>query len=584
MIGTKARQHWILLVLYGAVALPAMAQPVPRRDDPAADGWDTEVFSAAVESQLKRVSALLLDPAKIGPGTLAALATDKVICTPLRDDDATRVFDDGMIVADRNDGNAGPRAARHRGKEGLAEALRDLATSHAGNTDRRVKFKVFRIQNQVDQVVTRQFFSASGRGPNGSFEQHAVWDCAWTAAGDGPPRLTSIILRDFEQTQLRGTDQTLFGDCTVSVLGPNDSFHQQIMRGTVDWAGQVQSALGLDLSGYQGLAVGDANGDGLEDVYVCQAGGLPNRLFMQNLDGTAGDRSMAAGVDLLDRTNSALFIDLDNDGDQDLAVGTRPALLLMSNDGSGRFKLRRSLPHVTRAYTMAAADYDNDGRLDLYVCRYAPDEVKWDTAPGPIPYHDANNGPANYLLRNQGGWRFVDVTERVGMDTANRRFSFAAAWADFDNDGDQDLYVANDFGRNCLYRNDGGHFANVAELAGVEDIASGMSASWGDIDRDGFMDLYVSNMFSGAGGRIAYQRRFGPGRSRTTLEHYQRMARGNTLFVNGGDGSFRDVSDQAGVTMGRWAWGSVFADLNNDGWQDILVANGFLSSESSGDL
>ena len=133
MIGTKARQHWILLVLYGAVALPAMAQPVPRRDDPAADGWDTEVFSAAVESQLKRVGALLLDPAKIGPGTLAALATDKVICTPLRDDDATRVFDDGMIVADRNDGNAGPRAARRtrlgagrggRRRRGLSSRLR----------------------------------------------------------------------------------------------------------------------------------------------------------------------------------------------------------------------------------------------------------------------------------------------------------------------------------------------------------------------------------------------------------------------------------------------------------------------------
>ena len=125
-----------------------------------------------------------------------------------------------------------------------------------------------------------------------------------------------------------------------------------------------------------------------------------------------------------------------------------------------------------------------------------------------MPYHDANNGAANLLLRHTGDWVFDEVSSDVGLDENNQRFSYAAAWEDFDLDGDQDLYVANDFGRNNLYRNDDGQFKDIAKEAGVEDISAGMSVSWGDYNVDGFPDLYVANMFSSAGHRVAYQRRF----------------------------------------------------------------------------
>jgi hypothetical protein len=172
----------------------------------------------------------------------------------------------------------------------------------------------------------------------------------------------------------------------------------------------------------------------------------------------------------------------------------------------------------------------------------------------------------------------------VGLGQNNHRFSFAASWEDYDNDGDLDLYVANDYGRNSLYRNDRGTFRDVAASAGVEDISAGMSVSWGDVNNDGWMDLYVANMFSSAGNRVTYQRRFLPSADAGTRADYQRHARGNSLFVNAGDGTFRDVSESAGVTMGRWAWGSPFADLNHDGLQDIVVANGFLTQELEDDL
>jgi hypothetical protein len=147
--------------------------------------------------------------------------------------------------------------------------------------------------------------------------------------------------------------------------------------------------------------------------------------------------------------------------------------------------------------------------------------------------------------------------------------------------------VANDFGRNNLFRNDtpaGGApaFVDVAAELGVEDMAAGMGVTWADVDHDARPDLYVGNMFSSAGGRITYQRRFREGAGEDTPS-FRRHARGNTLFLNGADG-FEDVSEQAGVTMGRWSWGALFTDFENDGWPDLVVPNGFVTGPDTLDL
>ena len=111
-----------------------------------------------------------------------------------------------------------------------------------------------------------------------------------------------------------------------------------------------------------------------------------------------------------------------------------------------------------------------------------------------------------------------------------------------------------------------------------------MSVSWGDYNHDGLMDLYVANMFSAAGNRITKQQQFMNQSSDELKAEIQYIARGNTLFENLGDGTFRDASVEAGVTMGRWSWGSLFADVNNDGLVDLLVANGFLTRDDTDDL
>ena len=280
-------------------------------------------------------------------------------------------------------------------------------------------------------------------------------------------------------------------------------------------------------------------------------------------------------------------MDLDNDRDQDLILAASRYIVILSNDGNASFtrQLIHTTPSVSRS--LSAADYDQDGDVDIYVCGYfARDVDENGTGLGrPMPYHDANNGSDNTLLSNEGAWRFTDVTKDVGLNSNNQRFSYAASWADYDQDGDLDLYVANDFGRNNLYRNDDGLFRDVASVAGVEDISAGMSVNWNDYNRDGWLDLYIGNMFSSAGNRVTYQRRFGTSDQPAIKALYQRHARGNTLFRNTGDGQFTDDSLAAGVNMGRWAWGCNSVDLNNDGWVDMVVANGMITNQDDdGDL
>jgi hypothetical protein len=326
----------------------------------------------------------------------------------------------------------------------------------------------------------------------------------------------------------------------------------------------------------------------LDDIYVCDSGGLPNRLYVQQPDGTLKDFSRESNADWLESTSSALLIDLDNDGDPDLVVTTVAGMIIASNNGAGVFRIRAAIPEMPEAQSLSAADYDNDGDLDIYVTVYGPggsvQRQRGFEASPPIPYSDANNGGRNLMFENQGAFQFVDVTKRCGLDTNNQRFSFAASWEDFDVDGDMDLYVANDFGRNNLYESDGGSFRDVAAEMGVEDMAGGMSVSWGDCNQDGLMDIYVGNMYSAAGNRVTYQRRFLDGRTPDSSAGIQRMARGNTLFLASAGGAFTDVSQSAGVTMGRWAWSSKFADLNNDGREDLVVANGYFSNDRPDDL
>ena len=377
-----------------------------------------------------------------------------------------------------------------------------------------------------------------------------------------------------------------FREVTGSVL---DS--EQLRKGVPYWAARLDSAAGIDIYGNNGIAVADIDGDGSDEVYVCQPAGLPNRLFRWN-GSKLVDISAAAGLDVLDSTSCALFLDLRNLGRQDAILMRDGGPLLFLNDGRGKFT------HIPNAFRfavspagtftgMAAADYDRDGKLDVYCCCYSffQSEAQYRY---PSPYHDAQNGPPNFLFRNRlnanGSGFFEDVTVPVGLSENNNRFSFAPAWCDYDNSGWPSLYVANDFGRNNLYKNDGGKFRDVASTAGVEDIGPGMSACWFDENGDGRPDLYVGNMWSESGQRVVASKAFKNAATPELKEAYRRHSKGNSLYRNTGGGKFTDDGAALGVEMGRWAWSCDAHDFDNDGQAEIYIACGMLTGDKQPDL
>jgi len=405
----------------------------------------------------------------------------------------------------------------------------------------------------------------------------------WTVGNDGSHTLKGFTKASFLPSVKSSV--AWFTEQTEVTIGKETAFLHHLSHGIDSWISRIESAHGIDAFIRNGMALGDVDGDNRDDVYICQPGGLPNRLFIHQADDTV--REIDAGVGILDHTSAALFVDIDNDGDQDLVLATPAGISLLENEGSLSFAARGVLrTNSADCHALAAADYNMDGNLDLYIT-FALGDRLGDESDNRFLFHDARDGGENQLFSGDGDWSFTEVTGQTGLNQGNNRHSLAAAWHDFDLDGDPDLYVTNDYGANQLYRNDLGQngkrvFSEIAAMAGVEDKGAGMSASWGDFNRDGLPDLYVGNMFSNAGSRITSQPDFPMAQDDSLLAVYRRFAKGNTLLSQTKPNHFLEQEDMA--TMGRWAWSSVFADLDNDGWQDLFIANGYITATEPEDL
>ncbi|MBB5327971.1 FG-GAP-like repeat-containing protein [Tunturiibacter gelidoferens] len=567
------------------VSYPPLLERFIQKLNPASDVFPSEVYVATINKTLKRWSQFLCN-APLRGDAIRENASPKIIgsflkplsTSPLRTTGVLRVerctFSDELVAANAF-------------LQGWASWLAPFASIDVA------EFEIFGIRILSDsplKVETEISYNVVGRATDDAREQRVgTWVLSWSRKVPGEEDVWTVeqwVAHTELRSRLTGPG---FTDVTSEWIVPNSAGMAQLNPGIDLWRGVIDGASGIDVYGNHGVAVGDIDGSGFDSFYVCQPSGLPNRLYRNRGSANFEDITEHSGTGILDGTASALFVDFLNRGKQDLLVVRSSGPLLFLNQGDGRFLPRPDAFHFARPpqgtfTSAAAADYNGDGLLDVYFCVYSYYQGLSQYS-FPSPFYDAQNGPPNFLFRNRGDGTFEDLTAASGMDSNNNRFSFAAAWCDRNNNGHPDLYVANDFGRKNLYRNNGdGTFTDVAHEAGVEDYGPGMSACWLDYDNDGLQDVYVANMWLAEGKRITADEHFLPEVDPAIRKIYQKHNAGNSLYRNKGDGTFEDKSAAGGTLMGGWSWSSDTWDFDHDGYPDLYVANGFVSGEDRDDL
>ena len=563
---------------------PGPLAEILKKVDPNHDDFPVEKFAARIQAALRKWTESLERSVPAGLDIIGQSMAGHFMGSSLRAHDNRVVRSDKLLETRMRRFPVSSTLNRSAFLESLTETL----SSYSALLN--VEFNLSDVQIVAPEppvLETTIRYKFLGKSAGCYREQRSgIWKISWEQNLQEALRVTGWSAE--AETQVRAS-APVFQEVTSEVLADNPSYSAQLLPGATYWRTVLDDACGIDVYGNNGIAAGDIDGDGFDDLYICQPSGLPNRLYRNRGDGTFADVTDAAGVGILDATPCALFADVLNRGRQDLLVVTVTEPLLFLNQGDGTFQLKPSAFRFQQppkgTFTGASfGDYDRDGKLDLYLCLYSYYEGLGEYR-YPAPYYDAQNGPGNFLFHNEGDGTFRDVTEASGMDKGNNHFSFDCHWCDYDGDGWQDLYVVNDFGRNNLYHNNGdGTFADVATRAGVLDIGPGMSACWFDYDNDGKPDLYVSNMWEDAGRRISGQQDFMSSLPQETRALYQRFAMGNSLYHNRGNGTFEDRSKAAGVEISGWSWSCQDWDFDHDGYPDLYIANGFISGPNPQNL
>ena len=323
------------------------------------------------------------------------------------------------------------------------------------------------------------------------------------------------------------------------------------------------------MEGYTALgaaaAVGDFDGDGFDDLFLTDSAlDGKNLLYRNNGDFTFSEMGEKAGVsagnDSLNASANALFFDYDGDADADLLVLRFGHNQLFRNDGDGTFTEVTAAAGMGDRYlnciVAIAFDAENDGDLDVVLGNYFKPISLFDPPDPhffPESFETAANGGGLSYYRNNGDGTFTEATVESGMVVSG--WTLDLGHADYDLDGDEDLYVAADFGTDSFFENNGdGTFTDRTEEAIGIDTKKGMNVDWGDFDNDGLFDVYVTNI----------------------TDEY--MREGNFLWQNNGDGTFADVARETGTHNTGWGWAGKFFDYDNDGWQDLYVVNGWVSA------
>lgn len=312
------------------------------------------------------------------------------------------------------------------------------------------------------------------------------------------------------------------------------------------------------------VAVVDYDGDGWQDVFVSDpARGGKNRLFRNKRDGTFVDAAAAAGLDRAGGAAGsmrALFFDSRNSGRQDLLLTTSSCAVFFANQGDGTFRdetARSGLGHCGVSYATNVLDYDGDGFLDVVIADYfKPVDFSTPAAYDFMPNSGvaADNGGPIVVYHNERGGGFRPAKGNLGI--ASRGWTLSASVYDLRGSGRPDLYFATDFNSDKVYFNEGGgRFQDASRLVEDKYSRNGMTAEIADVDNDGRAAVFVTNI------------------------HEPPYALGTNMLWKWLPGErFADVAGMIGVSECGWSWGAKFLDLDNDGLQDLVVTNGYISA------
>jgi hypothetical protein len=343
----------------------------------------------------------------------------------------------------------------------------------------------------------------------------------------------------------------------------------------------------------------DVNNDGWVDLMITNgpSSGQPNNLYLN--DGTGNFTTVTGDPIVTDSKpfDGASWADTDNDGDLDCFVVTWYGMTnyFYTNNGSGTFTKITNAPLViqgTYSETCSWGDYDEDGLVDLYICNsdgslknnlyhnegnntftqvttgdmvtdtFASRSVNWTDIDndGALDLFVTNEyGQHENIYRNDGSGSFTKVSTGALLNNGGNTMS--SSWADYDNDGDMDVFLANDQGDNSLFRNEGSfNFTKIIADTVSNSNGRSFSSAWSDMDNDGDQDLFVTNSFM-TGSLLL-----------------------NFLYVNNGDGSFTRVDNTVPATDMDWSYGCAFGDYDNDGFEDLAVATCKYSGVNRNDL
>ena len=412
--------------------------------------------------------------------------------------------------------------------------------------------------------------------------------------GDGPPRSTVAMTLHVVNQKLKQR-YIIEGDLEVAWTSRKGA-RGHFIPGVVEASGlrilqrreptvfrhatTLKPSVGGELNQVEPVLLHDLNGDGLSEVI------LPSQNALHwNRGGFQFERE-EIGLASAKLIRAAVIGDFNGDGRPDLiTAGREGSVMLRHGNADGRFsndgrRIFGPEADLREPMSITAGDINGDGRLDVWLAQYRP---PYSDGQMPEPYYDANDGYPAYLLRNDGDSQFSEVTEAAGLGRKRYRRTFAGSFVDLDEDGDLDLLVSSDFSGSDVYFNDGkGNFTDVTRTTMDERNHFGMGHTFADFDRDGRLDFYVTGMSSTTARRLD-----GLGLGREEFSRHQemrtRMGYGSRLFLAAPEKTFRQPEYGHQVSRTGWSWGCAAFDLDNDGFSEIYVANGHVSSESCKD-